>query len=157
MEVTTEQKSATEQEQLRTLAERVAAEIMEKAKGHREGITSLFAGGGGGEAAPPEPRRSPVTGKHMTEGTGINLIRLIKAKAVARMDGRPVVDVLKSSGGTVLLAAGTYLAISSLGYIVLVYFITYATRQLGLTLPITLTLVMTAAAVCAPSLMLAAR
>jgi len=81
------------------------------------------------------------------------------ARAVATHGARrmPVVDVLKSSGGTVLLAAGTYLAISSLGYIVLVYFITYATRQLGLTLPIALTLVMIAAAVCAPSLLLAAR
>ena len=81
------------------------------------------------------------------------------ARAVAAHGARrmPVVDVLKSSGGTVLLAAGTYLAISSLGYIVLVYFITYATRQLGLGLPITLTLVMLAAGVCAPSLLLAAR
>jgi MFS family permease len=80
------------------------------------------------------------------------------AQAVATHGARrmPVVDVLRSSGGTVLLAAGTYLAISSLGYIVLVYFITYATRQLGLTLPLTLTLVMIAAAVCAPSLVLAA-
>jgi MFS family permease len=81
------------------------------------------------------------------------------AQAVAAHGARrmPVVDVLKSSGGTVLLAAGTYLAISSLGYIVLVYFITYATRQLGLTLPIALTLVMIAAGVCAPSLLFAAR
>ena len=80
------------------------------------------------------------------------------AQAVATHGARrmPIVDVLRSSGGTVLLAAGTYLAISSLGYIVLVYFITYATRQLGLTLPLTLTLVMMAAAVCAPSLVLAA-
>jgi MFS family permease len=80
------------------------------------------------------------------------------ARAVAAHGARrmPVVDVLRSSGGTVLLAAGTYLAISSLGYIVLVYFITYATRQLGLMLPVTLTLVMIAAAVCAPSLVLAA-
>jgi MFS family permease len=80
------------------------------------------------------------------------------ARAVAAHGARrmPIVDVLKSSGGTVLLAAGTYLAISSLGYIVLVYFITYATRQLGLALPLTLTLVMVAAAVCAPSLLLAA-
>jgi MFS family permease len=80
------------------------------------------------------------------------------ARAMAEHGARrmPIVDVLKSSGGTVLLAAGTYLAISSLGYIVLVYFITYATRQLGLTLPVTLTLVMIAAAVCAPSLLLAA-
>ena len=43
----------------------------------------------------------------------------------------PIVDVLRSSGGTVLLAAGTYIGISGLGYIVLVYFVTYATRQLG--------------------------
>jgi len=80
------------------------------------------------------------------------------AQAVATHGARrmPVVDVLRSSGATVLLAAGTYLAISSLGYIVLVYFITYATRQLGLMLPVTLTLVMIAAAVCAPSLVLAA-
>jgi len=80
------------------------------------------------------------------------------AQAVATHGARrmPVVDVLRSCGGTVLLAAGTYLAISSLGYIVLVYFITYATRQLGLMLPVTLTLVMIAAAVCAPSLVLAA-
>ena len=81
------------------------------------------------------------------------------ARAVAAHGARrmPVVDVLRSSGGTVLLAAGTYLAISSLGYIVLVYFITYATRQLGLSLPTALTLVMIAAAVCAPSLLFAAR
>ena len=81
------------------------------------------------------------------------------ARAVAAHGARrmPVVDVLRSSGGTVLLAAGTYLAISSLGYIVLVYFITYATRQLGLSLPTALTLVMIAAGVCAPSLLLAAR
>jgi len=79
--------------------------------------------------------------------------RAVAARGARRM---PVVDVLRSSGGTVLLAAGTYLAISSLGYIVLVYFITYATRQLGLSLPVTLTIVMIAAAVCAPSLILAA-
>jgi MFS family permease len=80
------------------------------------------------------------------------------AAAVAEHGARrlPVLDVLRSSGGTVLLAAGTYLAISSLGYIVLVYFITYATRQLGLTLPVTLALVMVAAGVCAPSLVFAA-
>jgi MFS family permease len=68
----------------------------------------------------------------------------------------PIVDVLRSHGRTVLLAAGTYLAISSLGYIVLVYFITYATRQLGLTLPLTLTLVMIASAICSPTMVLAA-
>jgi MFS family permease len=80
------------------------------------------------------------------------------ASAIARQGVRsmPIVDVLRSNGRTVLLAAGTYLAISSLGYIVLVYFITYATRQLGLTLPLTLTFVMIASAVCSPTMVLAA-
>src|SRR5436190_11043028 len=68
----------------------------------------------------------------------------------------PIVDVLRSHGRTVLMAAGNYLAISSIGYIVLVYFITYATRQLGLTLPLTLTLVMVASAICSPAMVLAA-
>jgi MFS family permease len=80
------------------------------------------------------------------------------AAAVANRGARrmPVVDVLRSSGGRVLLAAGTYLAISSLGYIVLVYFVTYGTRQLGLTLATTLLLVMVAATVSVPTILLAA-
>jgi MFS family permease len=69
----------------------------------------------------------------------------------------PIVDVLRSSAGTMLLGAGSYLAISSLGYVVLVYFVTYATRQLGLSLPLTLAMVVTASAVCAPVIVLAAR
>ena len=52
---------------------------------------------------------------------------------------------------------GSYLAISSLGYVVLVYFVTYATRQLGLSLPLTLAMVLTASAVCAPSIVLSAQ
>ena len=80
------------------------------------------------------------------------------AAAVANHGARrmPLVDVLRSSGGRVLLAAGTYLAISSLGYIVLVYFVTYGTRQLGLTLPTTLLLIIIAAAVNVPTILLAA-
>ena len=50
----------------------------------------------------------------------------------------PVVDVLRTDARTVLLAAGSYVGISGLGYILLVYFVTYATRQLGLPLPTTL-------------------
>jgi MFS family permease len=69
----------------------------------------------------------------------------------------PIVDVLRSSAGTVLLLSGSYLAISSLGYVVLVYFVTYATRQLGLSLPLTLAAVVVASVVCAPSIVLAAR
>jgi MFS family permease len=81
----------------------------------------------------------------------------VRAGAVHGARRLPIVDVVRSSGRTVLLAAGTYLAISSLGYIVLVYFVTYATRQIGLSLPVTLTLVMAAAAASATTIVLAAR
>jgi MFS family permease len=69
----------------------------------------------------------------------------------------PIVDVLRTSTGTVLLAAGSYLAISSLGYVVLVYFVTYSTRQLGHSLPLTLAMVVVASAVCSPVIIAAAR
>ena len=75
----------------------------------------------------------------------------IRSHAARRM---PVVDVLRANGRTVLLAAGTYLSISGLGYIVLVYFVTYATRQLGLTLPTTLSLVIGSAVVFAGTIVL---
>ena len=81
------------------------------------------------------------------------------ASALATHGARrmPIVDVLRSSAGSVLLAAGSYLAISSLGYVVLVYFVTYATRQLGLSLPLTLAIVVVASIVCAPVIVAAAR
>src|SRR5688572_4975137 len=69
----------------------------------------------------------------------------------------PLVDVMRSHATPVLLSAGTYLSISTLGYIVLVYFVTYATRQLGLALPVTLTLVLVSAVVFAISIALFAR
>ena len=50
----------------------------------------------------------------------------------------PVVDVLRNSSRTVLLAAGSYTGISALGYIGLVYYVSYASRVLGLSLPATL-------------------
>ena len=64
----------------------------------------------------------------------------------------PIVDVLRSDAHTVVLAAGTYLSISTLGYVVLVYFVTYATRQLDLSLPLTLTLIVSSAIVFAVSI-----
>ena len=57
----------------------------------------------------------------------------------------PVVDVLRSSGKTVLLAAGSYTGISALGYVVLVYYVSYATRVLALPLPTVLALLLVAA------------
>ena len=55
----------------------------------------------------------------------------------------PIVDVLRTDARTVLLAAGSYVGISGLGYILLVYFVSHATRRLGLPLPTTLLLIVT--------------
>jgi MFS family permease len=65
----------------------------------------------------------------------------------------PVLDVLRTDARTVLLAAGSYVGISGLGYILLVYFVTYATRRLGLALPTTLMLIVLASLVGAPGTM----
>jgi metabolite-proton symporter len=73
-----------------------------------------------------------------------------RTRAARRM---PVVDVMRGSAGTVLLAAGSYLSISTLGYIVIVYFVSYATRVLGLPLVTTLALLLTAAVVFAVSIL----
>lgn len=75
---------------------------------------------------------------------------VLQTQAARRM---PVVDVLRRHGRTVLLAAGTYVGISGLGYIVLVYFVTYATRTLGFPLPTTLAIVIAAAVVFGASIM----
>ena len=78
---------------------------------------------------------------------------VLKTGAARRM---PIIDVLRTDGKTVLLAAGSYVGISGLGYILLVYFVTYATRQLGLSLSTTLLLIMTASMVGAPGIVICA-
>jgi metabolite-proton symporter len=78
----------------------------------------------------------------------------VRDRAIRRL---PVLDVMRSHGVTVLLAAGTYLSISTLGYVVLVYFVTHATRQLGLSLPVTLVLIVASALIFAASIALFAR
>ena len=74
---------------------------------------------------------------------------VLRAQTARRM---PIVDVLRQDLTTVLLAAGSYIGISTLGYIVIVYFVTYATRQLSLPLTTTLGLLLTAAALFAVSI-----
>jgi MFS family permease len=74
---------------------------------------------------------------------------VLRAQAARRL---PIVDVLRQKLTTVLLAAGSYIGISTLGYIVIVYFVTYATRQLSLPLRTTLTLLLMAAALMAVSI-----
>ncbi len=72
-----------------------------------------------------------------------------KAHAATRM---PVVEVLKGSWRMVLLAAGSYLVISTLGYIAIVYFVSYATRELALPLTTTLAVLLIASAFAAGSI-----
>jgi MFS family permease len=77
-------------------------------------------------------------------------VEVLRAGAARRM---PVVDVLRTDARTVLLAAGSYVGISGLGYILLVYFVTYATRSLGLALPTALMLIVLASVAGAPGTM----
>ena len=72
-----------------------------------------------------------------------------RAQTARRM---PILDVLRYNARTVMLAAGSYVGISTLGYIVIVYFVSYATRQLGLALTITLALLLAAAVAFAASI-----
>jgi metabolite-proton symporter len=69
----------------------------------------------------------------------------------------PVIDVVKTSARTVLLAAASYTGISALGYIGLVYYVSYATRVLGLPLPTVLAPLLGAAVVFAASVVACAR
>ncbi len=64
----------------------------------------------------------------------------------------PLMDVVRHEGRTVLLATGSYVGIGGLGYLVIVYFVSYANRVLGLRLPIVLGLVLGAAVVLAASI-----
>jgi metabolite-proton symporter len=59
----------------------------------------------------------------------------------------PVLDVMRGNLRAVLLAAGSYVGISTLGYLVLVYYVSYATSILRLPLPTVLTLLLVAAGV----------
>jgi metabolite-proton symporter len=75
--------------------------------------------------------------------------RILKTQAARRM---PIVDVLRHDARAVALAAGSYIGISTLGYIVIVYFVSYATRELEFPLTTTLALLLTAAVLFAVSI-----
>jgi metabolite-proton symporter len=64
----------------------------------------------------------------------------------------PLVDLVRRDARTVLLATGSYVGIGGLGYLVIVYFVSYANRVLGLPLPTVLGLVLIAAVVLAASI-----
>ena len=76
--------------------------------------------------------------------------RILERQAARRM---PIVDVLRHDARAVALAAGSYVGISTLGYVVIVYFVSYATRELGFPLTTTLALLLTAAVMFAGSLL----
>ena len=97
--------------------------------------------------------RVPFLASVILVGVGLYIrVGLHESPAFAEMQRHgatrrmPVVDVLRSSGTTMLLAAGSYTGISALGYVVLVYYVSYATRVLGLPLPTVLALLLVAAA-----------
>jgi MFS family permease len=75
--------------------------------------------------------------------------QLLRAREARRM---PAVDLLRSDARTVLLASGSYVSTSALGYICIVYFVSYATRELKFPLATTLTLLLIAAVVFAASI-----
>jgi metabolite-proton symporter len=75
---------------------------------------------------------------------------LLRARAARHM---PVLDVLRKNWRTVLLAAGSYLSISTTGYVVIVYFVAYATRNLQFPLTVTLALLLAAAVLFAVSIL----
>jgi MFS family permease len=77
-----------------------------------------------------------------------------RAQETRRM---PIVEVLQGHGRLVMLAAGSYVGISALGYLVIVYYVSYATTVLGMALPTTLALLLVAAAGFAVSILTAAR
>jgi MFS family permease len=77
-----------------------------------------------------------------------------QTRATRRM---PILDVIRSDTRTVLLAAGSYLAISTLGYILIVYFVSYASRELHFPLTTTLGLLLVAAVFLAGSIVLFAK
>jgi MFS family permease len=68
----------------------------------------------------------------------------------------PALDVMRGHARTVWLAAGSFLSISAVGYIVIVYFVSYATRQLGLPLTTMLGLLVFSAVVFAGSIVMSA-
>jgi MFS family permease len=80
--------------------------------------------------------------------------QVLAARAARR---RPVVDVLAGNWRTVLLAAGSYLSISTLGYIAIVYFVSYATRELGVPLTTALGVLVVASVGVAGSIVVSAR
>jgi MFS family permease len=88
-------------------------------------------------------------------------IRITESPIFAAIQGlhlrrAPVLEVIRRHRREVALAAGSYLGVGAQGYVVLVYFVSYATEQLDLSLTTTLTLLVTASLVFAGSIVASA-
>src|SRR5688572_274518 len=69
----------------------------------------------------------------------------------------PIVEVVRQYGRLVLLGAGSYVGISALGYLVIVYYVSYATSVLKVPLASTLALLLVAATGFGVSILVTAR
>jgi MFS family permease len=69
----------------------------------------------------------------------------------------PVLDIFRRHKRTVLLAAGSHMSSSSLGYVAAVYFLSYATRELRIPLTTVLVILVSSAALFAVSIFIFAR
>lgn len=90
-------------------------------------------------------------------------VRITESPLFARMRADraerrvPIVDVLRTELRAVLLAAGSYLGIGGLGYLVIVYFVSYADKQLGISTPTVLTMLIIASVAFALAVVVFAR
>ena len=105
--------------------------------------------------------RIPFLASAILVGIGLVVRRLVAESPVfeelrlRRAERRmPILDVLRSHSKTVLLAAGSYLSSSALGFIAVVYFVSYATRELSLPLTTTLTVLVSSAVILGASILL---
>lgn len=90
---------AAKEAELDAIAKRVAHQIMDAAKGNRD-PENVITG-----PAPTPAKSGVVVGDRADKGQGLQLVRFIKAKAVARIDGGTVEGILKRDGHTDMLRA----------------------------------------------------
>jgi metabolite-proton symporter len=96
--------------------------------------------------------RVPFLASGVLVGVGLFIrVRLTESPEFAdvrrrdRVRRMPIIDVMRGNLRAVVLAAGSYVGISALGYLVLVYYVSYATRVLQMPLTTVLTLLLVAA------------
>jgi HK97 family phage major capsid protein/HK97 family phage prohead protease len=105
-----EAKKAADEALAQKAADIAVAKIMDSAKGNRDQGAPLLAKA---DDATPDVK----VGKRAVEGSGLELVRFMKAEAVSKMRGISTVDVLKAWGYTDMakaLSQGSYSGLGSL-------------------------------------------